>query len=42
VTMCQSAFAHDDKISLLTRTQCRLAGLSPTPAPGATAPSDGR
>ncbi len=29
VTMCRAAFAHDDKLSLLTRPQCRLAGLAP-------------
>lgn len=27
--MCRSAFSHDDRLSLLTRPQCRLAGLSP-------------
>lgn len=27
--MCRSAFAHTDKLSLLTRPQCRLAGLHP-------------
>ncbi len=32
--MCQTAFAHDDKLSQLTRPQCRLAGLAPAPAPG--------
>jgi hypothetical protein len=32
VAMCQSAFSHDDKLSLLTRPQCRLAGLGPAPA----------
>lgn len=37
VTMCRAAFAHDDKLSLLTRTQCRLAGLGPSPAPRAPA-----
>jgi len=26
---CKQAFAHDDRISLLTRPQCRLAGLAP-------------
>ena len=26
---CHSAFTHNDKISLLTRPQCRLAGLAP-------------
>jgi hypothetical protein len=29
VAMCQAAFEHDDKLSLLTRPQCRLAGLGP-------------
>jgi hypothetical protein len=33
VAMCNSAFRHDDKLSLLTRTQCRLAGINPKPAP---------
>jgi hypothetical protein len=27
--MCKQAFARDDKVSLLTRPQCRLAGLAP-------------
>jgi hypothetical protein len=27
--MCRAAFDHDDKLSLLTRPQCRLAGLGP-------------
>lgn len=38
---CRRALAHDDKISLLTRPQCRLAGIasqSPSTAPG-SAPS---
>ena len=34
--MCHSAFTHTDQISLLTRPQCRLAGISPA---AATAPS---
>ena len=34
--MCQAAFTHDDKLSLLTRPQCRLAGLGPAPKPSAT------
>jgi len=33
VAMCHAAFAHQDKLSLLTRPQCRLAGLGPAPAP---------
>jgi hypothetical protein len=33
VAMCHAAFRHDDKLSLLTRPQCRLAGLGPAPAP---------
>lgn len=42
VAMCQSAFRNDDKLSLLTRTQCRLAGLGPAPAPTSSgAPSGG-
>jgi hypothetical protein len=32
VAMCQAAFGHDDRLSLLTRPQCRLAGLGPAPA----------
>ena len=28
-TMCKQAFASSDKVSLLTRPQCRLAGLAP-------------
>jgi len=32
--MCHAAFIHDDNLSLLTRPQCRLAGLGPVPAPG--------
>ena len=28
-TMCQRAFTATDKVSLLTRPQCRLAGLAP-------------
>jgi hypothetical protein len=35
--MCRAAFTHDDKLSLLTRPQCRLAGLGPAPAPKASA-----
>ncbi len=34
--MCRSAFTHTDQISLLTRPQCRLAGLGPA---AVTAPS---
>ncbi|HEY2508398.1 MAG TPA: hypothetical protein VGI58_17915 [Streptosporangiaceae bacterium] len=29
-TMCDSAFAATDRVSLLTRPQCRLAGLGPS------------
>jgi hypothetical protein len=32
MAMCQAAFSRDDKLSLLTRPQCRLAGLGPAPA----------
>jgi len=40
VAMCESAFRHADRLSLLTRTQCRMAGLGPAPAPStSTAPS---
>jgi hypothetical protein len=28
-TMCERAFTATDKVSLLTRPQCRLAGLAP-------------
>jgi hypothetical protein len=28
-TMCRDAFAHHDRLAMLTRTQCRLAGLGP-------------
>ena len=38
VAMCQAAFTHQDKLSLLTRPQCRLAGLGPAPAPPPSAP----
>jgi hypothetical protein len=44
VALCHSAFRHDDRLSLLTRTQCRLAGLGPAPAPASPAspaPSSG-
>jgi len=27
--MCRDAFAHHSKLDLLTRPQCRLAGLGP-------------
>jgi hypothetical protein len=37
VAMCHSAFAHGDKLSLLTRPQCRLAGLGPAAAAQASA-----
>src|ERR1019366_2160098 len=36
-TLCPAAFAHADKLSMLTRPQCRLAGLGPAPAPGRSA-----
>ena len=36
VTMCRAAFTHSDQLSMLTRPQCRLAGLSPAPATGAS------
>jgi hypothetical protein len=36
VAMCQAAFRRQDKLSLLTRPQCRLAGLGPAPTPSAT------
>jgi hypothetical protein len=41
VAMCQAAFDHDDRLSLLTRPQCRLAGLGPAPASTAPAGSAG-
>jgi hypothetical protein len=31
--LCKSAFRHNDNLSRLTRTQCRLAGLSSTQQP---------
>jgi len=37
VAMCKAAFERDDKLSLLTRPQCRLAGLGPASAPQAPA-----
>jgi hypothetical protein len=33
VAMCREAYTHDDQLSLLSRTQCRLAGIDPEPAP---------
>jgi hypothetical protein len=36
--MCRSAFAQHDELSLLTRQQCRLAGLGPASAPAPTGP----
>jgi hypothetical protein len=39
VAMCKAAFSRDDKLSLLTRPQCRLAGL--TPASVSAAPTGG-
>jgi hypothetical protein len=39
VAMCKRAFAGTDKISQLTRPQCRLAGLSPAPGAGRPAAS---
>ncbi len=39
VAMCRAAFQHDDKLSLLTRPQCRLAGLVPAPAPRGLRPA---
>jgi len=36
--MCRAALTHDDRLSLLTRPQCRLAGLGPA---SVTGPSDG-
>jgi hypothetical protein len=41
VTMCRSAFRHDDKLSLLTRPQCRLAGIDPAPGPKPSAAAGG-
>jgi hypothetical protein len=40
VAMCRNAYAHNDRLSLLTRPQCRLAGILPPP-PGAV-PSSGQ
>jgi hypothetical protein len=33
VALCRSAFTHTDKLSMLTRQQCRQAGLGPASAP---------
>jgi hypothetical protein len=33
VAMCHDAYTHTDQLSLLTRTQCRLAGIGPEPGP---------
>ena len=41
VAMCQAAFHHDDRLSLLTRPQCRQAGLGPAPASKGPAKSAG-
>ena len=41
VAMCKAAYEHGDKLSLLTRPQCRLAGLAPAPAPSAPATPTG-
>jgi hypothetical protein len=30
--LCRAAFTHSDQLSMLTRPQCRLAGLAPAPA----------
>ena len=35
---CRSAFEHHDKIALLTRPQCRLAGLAQQSRPAGSAP----
>jgi len=40
VAMCRNAYAHDDQLSLLTRPQCRLAGILPSPAPPASGPGE--
>jgi len=39
VAMCKAAFEHGDKLSLLTRPQCRLAGLGPAPGPTPATPA---
>jgi hypothetical protein len=36
---CGRAFAQQDKIALLTRPQCRLAGLAPSSPAGSAGPS---
>lgn len=41
VAMCRSAYAHSDQLSLLTRQQCRLAGILPSPAPARPASVQG-
>jgi hypothetical protein len=42
VAMCRAAFRHDDKAALLTRPQCRLAGLGPAATPRAPTTPSGR
>jgi hypothetical protein len=37
--MCRAAFARHDRLSLLTRPQCRLAGLLPGPGTGQRSPA---
>jgi Mg-chelatase subunit ChlD len=32
-TMCRRAYARTDRLALLTRPQCRLAGIAPPPGP---------
>jgi hypothetical protein len=41
VAMCKAAFEHGDKLSLLTRPQCRLAGLVPASAQASATPAGG-
>jgi hypothetical protein len=38
VRMCRAAFIHSDPLSMLTRPQCRLAGLSPAHPPVLSTP----
>lgn len=41
VTMCRNAYSHHDQLSLLTRPQCRQAGIGPAPAPSVQASGHG-
>jgi hypothetical protein len=36
IRMCRGAYAHTDRLSMLTRPQCRLAGLGPGQVSGSS------